>query len=271
MRDGRGSVAKPPRYRPLAVIDAHAHLTDPRFASDLDGVIARARDAGVQRILTCGEDLASSRAASEVARGHHSIRVAVGIHPHRAQSCDEEAIATLRRLASDEHVVALGEIGLDLSGRSAPRADQERALAAQLELAAELDLPVILHVRESGSDVRALIDRAQRARGLVHCFSEGRIEVDEWIARGFYVSFAGTVTFARNSALREAARAVPEDRLLLETDAPYLAPEPHRGRRNEPAFIAASYARVAVERGIGVDTLVSVTARNAAVLFGTRW
>lgn len=253
------------------MIDAHAHLTDPRFASELDEVIARARGAGLERILTCGEDVSSSRAAIEVARRHGIVRVAVGIHPHRAQSCDREAIAALRRLASDEQVVAIGEIGLDLSGRSAPREDQQRALVAQLELAAELDLPVVLHVRESGSDVRALIDRAQRARGLVHCFSEGPLEVDEWTARGLYVSFAGTVTFARNSALREAARAVPEDRLLVETDAPYLAPEPHRGRRNEPAFVAATYGRVAAERGIGVDTLVSVTARNAAVLFGTRW
>lgn len=253
------------------MIDAHAHLTDERFAADLDDVVARAREAGVERVLTCGEDLRSSRAAIEVARTHDIVRVAVGIHPHRAQSCDEEAIGELRRLASDERVVAIGEIGMDLSGRSAPRADQERALRAQMELAAELDLPVVLHVRESGRDLRPMIDRIGKVRGQVHCFSEGPVEVAEWTVRGFHISFAGTVTFSRNTGLHEAARVVPLDRLLLETDAPYLAPEPHRGRRNEPAFVAASYARVAAERSVEVEALASVVARNAAVLFGDRW
>lgn len=234
-------------------------------------MLDRAATAGITRILACGEDLDSSEHAIALARRDQRVRAAVGIHPHRAVTCDEPALDRLRELARDEKVVAIGEIGIDLSGRSAPRADQERAFAAQLSLATGLDKPVCVHVRDAGDVARAVVDRAGALRGYIHCYSETRAEVDAWIRRGFYLSFSGTLTYPKNDELRAAAAAVPEDRLLLETDAPYLAPQGHRGRRNEPAFVAETYACVAQARGVSVSKLAESVRRNAGALFGTGW
>jgi TatD DNase family protein len=265
--EGRAA-ALPPAGDGESLIDAHAHLTDARFAGDLEAVLARARDAGVTRILTCGEDVASSVAALTLARSHPEVRVAVGVHPHRAALFDDAALAALRQLAADERVVAIGEIGIDLSGRSAPRATQERAFLRQLDLAAALALPVVVHVRDAGADVRALLaDR--EVRGQLHCYSEGPDEIAAWRALGLVPSFAGPVTYRANRALREATRAA--DALLVETDAPYLSPEGHRGERNEPAFVAVTYAAIAVERGSDVSSLAATTALVAGELFGSRW
>lgn len=253
------------------MIDAHAHLTDARFARDLDAVIARAEAAGLERILTCAEDVASSEAAIALADHHPLVRVAVGVHPHRASEWDERTAARLRELASHPGVVGIGEIGIDLSGRSAPRDAQARAFSAQVELAASLDLPVTIHVRDAGDVVRSLLDRLPRVRGHVHCYSEGPDEVESWTRRGLALSFAGTMTYPANAALREAVARVPDDRLLLETDAPYLAPQPKRGERNEPAFVADTFACVAQARGVDVAVLARQVARNAAELFGDRW
>lgn len=177
----------------------------------------------------------------------------------------------LDRLARDERVVAIGEIGLDLSGRSAPLAAQESAFLAQLELAKGLELPVVVHVREAGSLARALVDRAGGARGMIHCFSEGPDEVDEWARRGFAVSFAGPVTYPKNAALRQAAARVSADRILLETDAPYLAPQARRGERNEPAFVLEILSVVAAARREEPAELGRQVAENARKLFGIRW
>ncbi|HEV2249261.1 MAG TPA: TatD family hydrolase [Candidatus Limnocylindria bacterium] len=251
-----------------SLIDAHAHLTDARFAGDLGAVLGRARAAGITRILTCGEDAASSAAALAIAREHPEVRAAVGVHPHRAASLDDPAVAELRRLAADPRVVAIGEIGIDLSGRSAPRAVQERAFLRQLDLAAELGLPVVVHVRDAGPEVRAML-AGRTVRGQLHCYSEGPDEIAAWRALGLVPSFAGPVTYRARRALREAVRAT--DALLVETDAPYLSPEGHRGERNEPAHVAVTYAAIAVERGSDVPALASTTATVARELFGPRW
>lgn len=177
----------------------------------------------------------------------------------------------VNRLARDEHVVAIGEIGVDLSGRSAPRAAQEHAFLEQLALARVLDLPVVIHVREAGRLARELVDHAGGARGMVHCFSEGPDEVDEWTRRGFAVSFAGTVTYPKNDALRQAAARAPLDRILVETDAPYLAPQARRGVRNEPAFVLETLAAVAAAREEEPAELGRQVAQNARKLFGYRW
>ncbi len=253
------------------MIDAHAHLADPRFARDLADVLTRAGSAGVARVLAVGEDLASSEASVVFARGSPPVRAAVGFHPHHAIGFDDRSLRRMRELAMDDRVVAIGEIGIDLSGRSAPRADQERAFAAQLELAAELDLPISLHVRDAGALVRGIVDSVTGARGYVHCYSEGPAEVREWIDRGFLISFAGTVTYPGTHALRDAAALVPDDRILVETDAPVLAPQAHRGRRNEPAFIASTYACLAEVRGTTVADLARRVSENAQALFGPRW
>ncbi len=231
-------------------------------------MLERARAAGIERILTCGEDLPSSMAALALAAGHPGVRVAVGIHPHRAASCDDAAIAELRRLAADPRVVAIGEIGVDLSGRSAAPDVQERAFLSQLDLAEELGLPAVIHVRDAGSTVRALLD-GRSVRGQLHCYSEGPGELYAWRALGLVPSFAGPVTYRANRALRDAARAT--DALLVETDAPYLAPEGHRGGRNEPAFVAVTYAAIAAERGSDLATLAETVAATARELFGPRW
>jgi TatD DNase family protein len=253
------------------VIDVHAHLTDERFADDVDDVLDRARTAGVVRVLTAGEDLASSESAVILAQRHHDVRVAVGVHPHRAASWDERSLVRLAELARTDRVVAIGEIGMDLSGRSAAIDEQERALRAQVALAALVDLPVVLHVRDAGERVRAILREGPEVRGLVHCYSEGPDELDAWIALGFSISFAGTVTYPGSDRLRAAAERVPAERLLAETDAPYLAPQNIRGRRNEPVYVAATYAALAHNRRADFAELVRRIADNALTLFGDRW
>jgi TatD DNase family protein len=255
----------------VCVIDAHAHLDDRRFADDLSAVLARASAAGIERVLSCGEDLASSERNVLIARRHPAVRVAVGVHPHRAESWSDAVSGMVNRLARDVHVVAIGEIGIDLSGRSAPREAQEAAFLGQLAVANGLGLPVVVHVRDAGPLARDLVDRAGGARGMVHCFSEAPDEVDEWVRRGFAVSFAATVTYPKNDALRGAAARAPLDRILVETDAPYLSPQARRGERNEPAFVLETLAAVAVARGEEPAELGRRVAENARKLFGSRW
>ncbi len=253
------------------MIDAHAHLDDRRFADDLDAVLARASAAGIERVLSCAEDLASSERNVLLARRHPAVRVAVGVHPHRAESWSNDVHRMIERLAGDQCVVAIGEIGIDLSGRSAPREAQEAAFLAQLALAKGLGLPVVVHVRDAGPLARELVDRAGGARGMIHCFSEGPDEVDEWMRRGFAVSFAGPVTYPKNDVLRSAAARASADRILVETDAPYLAPQARRGERNEPAFVLETLAAVSATRGDEAADLGRQVAENARKLFGIRW
>ena len=253
------------------MIDAHAHLDDRRFIDDLDAVVARASEAGIDRVLSCAEDLASSERNVLIARRHQSVRIAVGVHPHRAESWSSDVLGMIDRLARDTHVVAIGEIGIDLSGRSAPREAQEAAFLAQLALANVLGLPVVVHVRDAGELTRDLVDRAGGARGMVHCFSDGPEEVDEWMRRGFFVSFAGTVTYPKNDLLRRAAARASADRILVETDAPYLTPQARRGERNEPAFVLETLSAVASARGRDPVELGPRIAENARKLFGDRF
>ena len=253
------------------MIDAHAHLDDRRFGDDLDAVVARASEAGIDRVLSCAEDLASSERNVLIARRHQSVRIAVGVHPHRAESWSSDVLGMIDRLARDTHVVAIGEIGIDLSGRSAPREAQEAAFLAQLALANVLGLPVVVHVRDAGELARDLVDRAGGARGMVHCFSDGPEEVDEWMRRGFFVSFAGTVTYPKNDLLRRAAARASADRILVETDAPYLTPQARRGERNEPAFVLETLSAVASARGRDPVELGPRIAENARKLFGDRF
>jgi TatD DNase family protein len=253
------------------MIDAHAHLTDRRFADDVAEVLQRARAAGIQRVLTAAEDVVSSDAAVALAARHAEVRVAVGVHPHRASGWDADADHRIEVLTRDARVVAIGEIGMDFSGRSAPPDAQERALRAQLGIAARLELPVVLHVRDSGAKVRAILADSPPVRGMVHCYSEGPEELDSWLLLGLYLSFAGTVTYPDSDRLRTAAALVPEERLLAETDAPYLAPQNVRGRRNEPLYVAATYAALAHNRQAEFARLVGAIGANARALFGERW
>ena len=253
------------------MIDAHAHLTDRRFATDVGEVLERARKAGVERVLTAGEDVPSSEEAQVLAARHGDIRVAVGVHPHRAASWGVDALSRLTELARDARVVAIGEIGLDFSGRSSPPMVQEAAFRGQLALAALLDLPVVIHVRDAGERVRAILGEGLGVRGMIHCYSEGPDELAAWLDLGLFISFAGTITYPGSEAQRTAAGRVPADRLLAETDAPYLAPQNARGRRNEPLYVAATHAALARERGAEIGDLAGQIAQNARDLFGERW
>lgn len=253
------------------MIDAHAHLVDRRFAGDVDAVVARALAAGVTRILSCGDDASSSAATVALAARHPSVRVAVGVHPHHAASWTDDVAGRLRELVGDDRVVAVGEIGIDLSGRSAPRDAQERAFVAQLELARALDLPAVIHVRDAGDLARSLFDRVPGVRGMIHCFSEGPREAAAWVERGLFVSFAGPLTYPKNDALRAAAVVVPAERLLVETDSPYLAPQTRRGQRNEPAFVVDTAAALAAARGADPAEIARAVSGNARRLLGPRF
>ena len=253
------------------MIDAHAHLTDRRFTTDVADVLERARKAGIVRVLTAAEDLASSEAALALAAHHDDVRVAIGVHPHRAASWNVDALSRFIDLARDPRVVAIGEIGMDFSGRSAPPDVQEAAFRGQLALASLLGLPVVIHVRDAGDRIRAILGEGVAPPGMIHCYSEGPDELPAWLDLGLYISFAGTVTYPGSDELRAAAARVPADRILAETDAPYLAPQNARGRRNEPLYVAATHAALARERGVDIGDLARQVATNAQSLFGERW
>ncbi len=254
------------------LIDAHCHLGDDAFAGDLDAVIERAREAGVEAMVTAGADVASSRAALAIAEKYGPVYAAVGIHPENAAALDDGALATLTALARHPKVVAIGEIGLDFHyADGAPRAVQERTLAAQLDLAQELDLPVVLHDRDAHAELMAILKKRNgRPRGMLHCFSGDAVMAREAVDLGFYISFAGNVTFPNAGRLREIARAVPLEHLLVETDAPYLAPQPRRGRRNEPALVAFTAAQLAQVLNLDLSVMQQTIRQNSRALFGWR-
>lgn len=252
----------------MPLIDSHCHLTDERFHADVDAVLARAHAAGVAAMVTIGSELESSRAAAALAARAPGVHAAVGIHPHDADSANPEALAALRELARSPRVVALGETGLDYHYDHAPREAQRAAFAAHLELARELGLPVVVHARDADDDLVALLREAgQGTRGVLHCFSSGERLLEAALAMGWYASFAGMITFKRYDAA-DLLRRVPLERLLVETDSPYLAPVPHRGQRNEPAFVVEVARRAAELRGEPFAQLAAATTRNACALYG---
>jgi TatD DNase family protein len=274
----------------MPLVDSHAHLEAPAFDADREAVIRRAAEVGVEAIVTCGSDLATSEAAVALAGSHAMLWAAVGIHPHEAHQAwadaaegkegaarvDEAVIARIGEMAHRPRVVAIGEIGLDYHAECtsfrdfSPRRVQRAVLERQLALAAELGMPVILHNRESDDDLRAIVDGAGPLRGVLHCFLAGGEMADWALARGLYIGVAGPITFKRSYILREVVRDVPLDRLLIETDSPYLAPHPLRGRRNEPAYVAHVAEGLARALGIAPEEVARRTRDNAHHLFGLR-
>ncbi len=248
----------------MPFFDSHCHLTDERFAGDVEGVLERARAVGVEGLVTIGVGVADARVALAIAEAHEGVWATAGIHPHDAASADEPVFDTLRAMAKQEKCVAIGEIGLDYHYDNSPRDVQRRVFQRQLELAAELRLPVCIHSREAEEDTAALLGQAASAgvTGVLHCFSSGPVLLDAGLEAGWYVSFAGVVTFKKYDG-QAFVRAVPADRLLVETDAPYLAPVPHRGTRNEPAFVPLVAAGVAAVRGEDPEALGGRTTENA--------
>ncbi|HEY68398.1 MAG TPA: TatD family hydrolase [Thermoflexia bacterium] len=253
----------------MRLIDSHAHLNFPQFDADREAVIARARKAGLVAILNVGTDLASSRAAVKLAEKYDFLYAAVGVHPHDARTLTPTVLDELRRLARHPKVVAIGEIGLDYYRDLSPRPMQQWAFADQLALAAELGLPVVVHSREAHDDVLATL-QGWDGVGVLHSYSAGPERLEEVLELGFYIGISGPVTFPKANRLRAVAAAVPLERLLVETDCPYLTPEPHRGRRNEPAYVQYVVEAVARARETSPKAVARATADNARRLFGMR-
>lgn len=246
------------------MIDTHAHLD---AFEDSDEVLARARAAGVGRVVTVATSVSSARGALELCEREEGVFAALGLHPHEAGNVDEEDVAALRELLRHPKAVAVGETGLDFYRDLAPRARQADAFRAQRGLAAELGLPIVVHTRAADDEtVAALSELPADVRVVLHCFSSAAL-LEPALERGWYVSFAGNVTYPKARELRSSAARVPADRLLAETDSPYLAPQPVRGQRNEPAHVLHTLATLADVRGDDPDGLGARIEANAARLF----
>ena len=252
------------------IVDTHCHLDDQRFAADRDAVIERARAAGIDYMMTIGTGSGPPdlEAAIRLAESHDCVYATVGVHPHDAAKADEATTETLRTLLGHPKVLALGEIGLDYHYDNSPQHKQQEMFAAQLRVASEAGMPIVIHTREAWTDTFELLQRYWDpvAGGIMHCFSGGPAEAERCLALGFHLSFAGVVTYPKAAELREAARITPLDRLLVETDAPYLAPVPHRGKRNEPAFLLETASKLADVRGESLDHLAAAVSANWRVL-----
>jgi TatD DNase family protein len=253
-------------------VDSHAHLDDSDFNADREAVIERARAAGLRYLLTVGGGTGPDNLEAPVALAerHDWIYATVGVHPHDARRFAEHHAEQICQLAQHSKVVGIGEIGLDYYRDLSPRETQKRVLVRQLELAREARLPIITHCRDAWPELREIIQAHWKSSGLggiLHCFSGSRQDALKFLDWGFRVSFAGNVTYKKAENLREAAREIPLDRLLTETDCPYLAPVPYRGKRNEPAFVIEVARTLAALRKLGAEELGEIVVRNFERLF----
>jgi len=250
------------------ITDSHAHIFWETFDDDRQDVIERARADGVDRMVIVGTDLASSRAAFELCAQHAGLFPTAGVHPHDAEGSSPEVRAEIEALCRRDDCVAVGETGLDYFKEYSPRKAQLDNFRWHLELARELDKPVIVHCREAHADTLELIQAVPGVRGVMHCYTMSEVELPPYLQAGFYISFSGVVTFPKNDHNRRAAQTVPEDRLLVETDCPFLAPQGRRGKRNEPAYARLVLEEVARVRSVEWEHLARATSANADRLFG---
>ena len=249
------------------LVDSHCHLDFPDFAAERDAVVARAHEAGIMRMLTISTRLDEFAAVLAIARGYDGIWCSVGVHPHEAADHADLVPNDLVALTDDPKVVAIGETGLDFHYDLSPRDVQERIFRAHIAAAITSGLPLVIHSREADDRMAEILREARPAAGVMHCFSSGRALAEAALEVGFYISISGIVTFRNADELRAIVRDVPLDRLLVETDAPYLAPVPYRGKRNEPAFVAATAEAIARLKGIEPEELAAATTANFFRLF----
>lgn len=260
------------------LVDSHCHLQDPKFKSDVDAVVRRAMDAGVTAMVTIGYDMPSSRRAIEIADSYENVYATIGVHPHDAKTLRHKDIAELERMADSARVVGVGEIGYDFFRNLSARDEQERAFRAQLDLARNLKLPVVIHAREADEDTYAILSEYEAAArvdwpkdrplGIMHCYAGDLPLALRYIELGFVISIAGTVTYPNADRLRAVAGGIPLRWMAIETDAPYLTPQFKRGQRNEPAYVAETARFVAGLRGCSPPEVSDRTAATAAWLFG---
>jgi len=250
------------------LIDTHAHLQWASFDKDREKVINRARKVDVKYIVNIGFDIDGCRKGIELAEKHKGLYATVGIHPHNASQLNENVLDKLRKLSENPKVVAVGEIGLDYYRNLSPRHTQKKAFEAQLFLVEELDLPVAIHDREAHADTLKMLSKFKgKIKGIMHCFSGSKEMAEQCVGFGFYISFAGPVTFPNSHKLQEIAKSIDLNKILLETDSPWLAPQDMRGKRNEPAFLPFIAKKIAKLKGISMDELAEATTENAKEIF----
>ncbi|MBW2201743.1 MAG: TatD family hydrolase [Deltaproteobacteria bacterium] len=254
----------------MMLIDSHAHLDAPYFRNKLPLVLRRAREAGVEKVITIGVTPSSTKKGMKIAATHPSVYVAAGFHPHWAKGADPDRLAEARRLAGLPSTAALGEIGLDYHHFHSPKQDQIYLFRKMLEIAVEVHLPIIIHDRKAHSDVYDILSefRSKLVGGIIHCFSGDWNLARKYLDWDFFLSIPGTVTYPGRRDLREVARKAPLDRLLLETDAPHLTPAPKKGKKNEPAFVRYTAKEVARIRGIAFEEVATATTLNVLQAFG---
>lgn len=255
------------------LFDSHAHLNDESFDEDREEVIASLKEKGLDYVVNPGADMETSKTAIELANKHDFIYAAVGVHPHDVENMTESDIELLRKYAlENEKVVAIGEIGLDYYYDLSPRETQKKWFKRQIELANELKLPFIVHDRDAHGDTMEIIKSTKAAKTgcLLHCYS-GEVELArEYVKMGCYLSIPGTVTFKNNRKTVEVVREIPLERLMIETDSPYMAPVPHRGKRNDPSLVTFVAEKIAYEKGISYEEVCRVTKENAMKFFGIK-
>jgi TatD DNase family protein len=251
------------------LIDSHAHIYYKDYSADFDEMLKRAEDAGVSAILVVGTDIESSRESVELAEKYPHLYAAVGIHPHDAGQVTDACYSVIKDLAdSSQKVVAIGEIGLDFYRDRSPRDVQEQVFRRFLQLASKLDKPVIIHDRDAHERVMSILREEAVRKGVLHCFSGDVSMALEAASLGFHISIPGTITYPSNQSLRDVVQAVSIDQMLVETDCPYLTPVPHRGKRNEPAYVRFAAEKVAEVKGLTLDDVSRITTKNASDLFG---
>ena len=248
------------------LIDSHSHLNS---FEDLPEVVERARENKVERIIAVGGDLETSKRSVEIAREYASIFASVGVHPHDAGELRDGVLDEIKKLAENRRVVAVGETGLDFYYMNSPREVQIEAFRKHIALAKELNLPVVVHVRDAHKETPQILmeEKAREVGGVIHCFTGDYEAAKKYLNEGFYISFSGIITFKDAEEIREAARKVPLDRMLVETDSPYLTPYPFRGKRNEPAYVRFVAEKIAEIRGVSVGKIAEETTNNANRLF----
>ena len=254
------------------LIDSHAHLDDRRFKDDRYMLIKNFKNNNIELVINIGADLMTSVASVELADKYDTIYAAVGVHPHSAKEVNTLVMENIRELTKNKKVVAIGEIGLDFHYDNSPRDVQRKWFIEQLKLAKDLDLPVVIHTREASQETYDILKNNQdgTVRGVMHSFSGSAEMANLYVDMGFYISIGGPVTFKNARVEREVAEAVPLDKLLIETDCPYLTPERYRGKRNEPVYMKYTAEKIAEVRGISYDEVVKATNRNAKKLFNIK-
>lgn len=251
------------------LIDSHAHLDDKRFDRDREKVIEDLKSNGVEIVIDPGCDILTSVKAVSLAKKYDCIYAAVGIHPHEAEDMDDETIDVLRNLSENKKVVAIGEIGLDYYYDNSPRDLQKKWFEKQVELAKEVDLPIIVHDRDAHQDTFDIIKKhsGDNLRGVIHCYSGGIELAKEFVKLGFYISFAGPITFKNAKVSKQVVKELPMDKILIETDSPYLTPHPHRGKRNEPLYVSFVAREIAELKDMDYDDVVEQASKNTRELF----